>query len=66
MLMITEDKVTEKNVISKGFWKINVNRFLKTLSMTSLLAYILKFNYKSTLFVQLFVYLQSKSINILL
>ena len=66
MLMITEDKVTEKNVISKGFLKINVNRFLKTLSMTSLLAYILKFNYKSTLFVQLFVYLQSKSINILL
>ena len=64
MLMITEDKVTEKNVISKGFWKINVNRFLKTLSMTSLLAYILKFNYKSTLFVQLFVYLQSKTINI--
>ena len=64
MLMITEDKVTEKNVISKGFWKINVNRFLKTLSMTSWLAYILKFIYKSTLFVQLFVYLQSKSINV--
>ena len=66
MLMITEDKVTEKNVISKGFWKINVNRFIKTLSMTSWLAYILKYIYKSTLFVQLFVYLQSKSINILL
>lgn len=64
MLMITEDKVTEKNVISKGFWKINENRFLKTLVMTSWLAYILKFNYKSTLFVQLFVYLQSKSINV--
>ena len=64
MLMITEDKVTEKNVISKGFLKINVNRFIKTLSMTSWLAYILKYIYKSTLFVQLFVYLQSKSINI--
>ena len=64
MLMITEDKVTEKNVISKGFLKINVNRFLKTLVMTSWLAYILKFINKSTLFVQLFVYLQSKSINI--
>ena len=64
MLMITEDKVTEKKVISKGFLKINVNRFLKTLVMTSWLAYILKFINKSTLFVQLFVYLQSKSINI--
>lgn len=64
MLMIIEDKVTEKNVISKGFWKINVNRFLKTLVMTSWLAYIHKFIYKSTLFVQLFVYLQSKTINI--
>lgn len=64
MLMITEDKVTEKNVISKGFLKINVNRFLKTLVMTSWLAYILKYIYKSTLFVQLFVYLQSKSINV--
>ena len=64
MLMITEDKVTEKNVISKGFLKINVNRFIKTLSMTSWLAYILKYIYKSTLFVQLFVYLQSKTINI--
>ena len=64
MLMITEDKVTEKNVISKGFLKINVNRFLKTLVMTSWLAYILKYIYKSTLFVQLFVYLQSKTINI--
>ena len=64
MLMITEDKVTEKNVISKGFLKINVNRFIKTLSMTSRLAYILKFINKSTLFVQLFVYLQSKSINV--
>ena len=64
MLMITEDKVTEKNVISKGFLKINVNRFIKTLSMTSWLAYILKYIYKSTLFVQLFVYLQSKSINV--
>ena len=64
MLMIIEDKVTEKNVISKGFLKINVNRFLKTLVMTSWLAYILKYIYKSTLFVQLFVYLQSKSINI--
>ena len=52
MLMIIEDKVTEKNVISKGFWKINVNRFLKTLSMTSWLAYIHKFINKSTLFVQ--------------
>ena len=64
MLMIIEDKVTEKNVISKGFLKINVNRFIKTLSMTSWLAYILKYIYKSTLFVQLFVYLQSKSINV--
>ena len=64
MLMIIEDKVTEKNVISKGFLKINVNRFIKTLSMTSWLAYILKYIYKSTLFVQLFVYLQSKTINI--
>ena len=64
MLMIIEDKVTEKNVISKGFLKINVNRFLKTLVMTSWFAYILKFINKSTLFVQLFVYLQSKSINV--